>query len=174
LIFSRALTGRWTLFKLQCPSFLSPEAGTAPTSRVSSACKPDRSGTHCVHMCGASQEVRELAKIIADWSASAPDFTFYFFGSRVRGDHRSDSDVDLYCKTPPNPSHESTTWWTNQNCVEEFESLRKALSGLIKWLEAHAPLLSQVKQGKVAHRDRNVVCVWLPPKPDVMSVVTSA
>jgi predicted nucleotidyltransferase len=60
-------------------------------------------------MCSASQEVRELAKIIADWSASAPDFTFYLFGSRVRGDHLSDSDVDLHRSFPSNPNHQSTT-----------------------------------------------------------------
>jgi predicted nucleotidyltransferase len=118
-------------------------------------------------MCSASQEVQDLAKIIADWSAPAPDFTFYLFGSRVRGDHRRDSDVDLHYVLPPNPTHESTTWWTNQNCVEDFNSLRKALPGPIRWLERHAPLRSQVEQGKVVHRDRNVVCIWIRPKADV-------
>ena len=53
-------------------------------------------------MCSASQEVLDLAKIIADWSASAPNFTFYVFGSRVRGDNRPDSDVDLHYRLPPN------------------------------------------------------------------------
>ena len=115
-------------------------------------------------MCSASQEVRELAKIIADWSASAPDFTFYLFGSRVRGDHRSDSDVDLHRTFPSNPNHQSTTWWTNQSSVEDFDSIRKVLPGPIKWLDLHAPFRSQVEQAKVVHCDRNVVCVWLPPK----------
>lgn len=64
--------------------------------------------------------------------------------------------------TDENPS---TTWWTNQNCVEDFASLRRVLPGPIKWLEQHAPLRPEVEQGKVVHRDRNVVCVWLPPKP---------
>ena len=87
------------------------------------------------------------------------------FGSRARGDNRPDSDVDLHCKLPPNPTYESTAWWTNQNCVEHFNSLQKALPGQIKWLEQHAPLRPEVENGKVVHRDRNVVCVWLPPKP---------
>lgn len=115
-------------------------------------------------MSGASEEVWNLAKIIADWSAPASDFTFYVFGSRVRGDHRPDSDVDLYCKVPSNPTRESASWWTKENCVENFNSLRQALPGPIKWLEQHAPLRAQVEQGKVVHRERNVVCIWLPPK----------
>jgi hypothetical protein len=106
-------------------------------------------------MCGASEEVRNLAKIIADWSAPASDFTFYV----------SDSDVDLYCKLPLNPTPKSTLWWTKQNCVENFNSLRLALPGPIKWLERHAPLCAQLEQGKVVPREGNVVCIWLPAKP---------
>ena len=108
-------------------------------------------------MCSASQKLQELAKIIADWSASAPDFTFYLFGSRVRGDHRSDSDVDLHYVLPPASVHASTAWWTNQNCVEDFASFRKVLPGPIKWLEQHAPLRAEVEQGKVVHRDDGYV-----------------
>jgi predicted nucleotidyltransferase len=110
-------------------------------------------------------EVRDLAKMIADWSAPASNFQFYLFGSLVRGDHGSDSDVDLHCVLPPNPTHEATMWWTNQNCVEDFASLRTVLPGPLKWLEQHAPLRPEVEQGKVVHRDRNVVCVWVQPKP---------
>ena len=116
-------------------------------------------------MCAALKEVRDLAKTVADWCAAAPDFTFYLFGSRVRGDHRSNSDVDLYCKLPSNPARKSVLWWTDQNCVEDFYSLRKELPGPVKWLEQRAPLCSEIEQGKVVHRDRNVVCVRLPAKP---------
>lgn len=114
-------------------------------------------------MCGVSPELRNLAKIIADWSAPASDFTLYVFGSRVRGSHHSNSDVDLYCKLPSKPTHKSTSWWTQQNS-ENFNSLQQVLPGPIKWLEGYAPLSAQVEQGKVVHHDRNVVCIWLPPK----------
>lgn len=114
-------------------------------------------------MCGASEQVRKLATIIADWSAPAPDFTFYVFGSRVRGDHRADSDIDLYCKLPVNPDPKSTLWWTSENCGN-FSSLQQALPGPIKWLERHSSVCTQVEQGKVVHRERNVVCIWLPAK----------
>jgi hypothetical protein len=110
------------------------------------------------------QEVRQLAKIIADWSAPAPDFKFYLFGSRVRGDHRPDSDVDLHFKLPPMPTHESTKWWTDQNTAN-WNSLRAALAWPLCWLEQFAAeMREQVEQGKIVHQDRNVLCVWLPPK----------
>jgi hypothetical protein len=69
--------------------------------------------------------------MIADWSAPAQDITFYLFGSRVRGDHRPNSDVDLHYVLPPNPTRETTLWWTYQNSVVDFASLRKALPGPI-------------------------------------------
>jgi predicted nucleotidyltransferase len=70
------------------------------------------------------------AKIIADWSAPASDFTFYVFGSRIRGSHHSNRDVDLYCKLPSKPTHKSTSWWTKQNS-ENFNSLQQVLPGLL-------------------------------------------
>jgi hypothetical protein len=115
-------------------------------------------------VCTVSQEVRDLAKMIADWSSPAPDFTFYLFGSRVRGDYRPDSDVDLHYKLPLNPTHESTIWWTDQSGAD-WALLRAMLPGPLCWLEQHAPMVPGVGQGKVVYCDRNVKCVWLPPKP---------
>ena len=44
----------------------------------------------------ATQELKELAKAIAEWASSAPlTVSIFVFGSRVRGDHSPDSDVDL-------------------------------------------------------------------------------
>ena len=43
----------------------------------------------------APHELRDLAAVLADWTAAAPAATLYLFGSRVRGDYRPDSDVDV-------------------------------------------------------------------------------
>jgi predicted nucleotidyltransferase len=41
-------------------------------------------------------ELVALAEILADWVEPAPSVpAVYLFGSRVRGDHRHDSDVDV-------------------------------------------------------------------------------
>jgi predicted nucleotidyltransferase len=39
--------------------------------------------------------LQELAARMADWAHTHSVFTIYLFGSRVRGDHRPDSDLDV-------------------------------------------------------------------------------
>jgi Nucleotidyltransferase domain len=63
----------------------------------------------------STQEIFSLARIIADWATAAPSFKFYVYGSRIRGDHRADSDVDICVMVPARPQHEETVWWTNEN-----------------------------------------------------------
>jgi predicted nucleotidyltransferase len=49
--------------------------------------------------------------ILAEWAADAP-VTVYLFGSRARGDHRPDTDVDLYIQyqdTKRKPATNGTT-----------------------------------------------------------------
>jgi predicted nucleotidyltransferase len=41
-----------------------------------------------------SNDLKDLARLLADWAAPASGVTVYLFGSRVRGDHKADSDVD--------------------------------------------------------------------------------
>ena len=47
----------------------------------------------------------ELAGIVADWADGCPGVERVFlFGSRVRGDHRPDSDLDLAIEPSTHPS----------------------------------------------------------------------
>jgi predicted nucleotidyltransferase len=45
-------------------------------------------------MIKVNDEVKQLARTLADWAADK-SVTVFLFGSRVRGDHRPDSDVDV-------------------------------------------------------------------------------
>jgi predicted nucleotidyltransferase len=57
-------------------------------------------------------ELRALASIFAIWGGEAPDIpTVYIFGSRVRGDHRPDSDVDVRLYLNEWRGDEETSWW---------------------------------------------------------------
>jgi predicted nucleotidyltransferase len=112
-------------------------------------------------MSKVNDDLRQLARTLADWAADK-SVTVYLFGSRVRGDHRPDSDVDIFFQQGK-ATREAAVWWTVQNS-EDFASLRARLPGKLKVLEAHAPLVSSVLEGKVIYRDGNVVCVLLPPK----------
>jgi predicted nucleotidyltransferase len=44
---------------------------------------------------GGRGVLKALAETLARWLEPAGGFVAYVFGSRVRGDHRPDSDVDV-------------------------------------------------------------------------------
>src|SRR5258708_1679975 len=109
----------------------------------------------------ASADLVDLVRKIADWADHS--MTIYVFGSRVRGDHRADSDVDMHYVFPARPTREFTLWWTEQN-AQSFAELRKVLPGLPQFLERNDPLDREIEGGIVVYRDRNVVCISRPPK----------
>ena len=108
-----------------------------------------------------NDHLKQLARTLADWAANK-SVTVFLFGSRVRGDHRTDSDVDIFIQRR-NVTHETAVWWTVQNS-EDFASLKARLPGPLKILDDNAPIVPSVINGEVVYRDRNVVCVSLPPK----------
>ena len=112
-------------------------------------------------MTNVDNHLKQLARIVADWAADKP-ITVFLFGSRVRGDHRSDSDVDVFVQFGE-MTQGTAVWWTEQNS-EDFAGLKARLPGTLKILDANAPLAPSVMKSKVVHRDRNVVCVLLPRK----------
>jgi predicted nucleotidyltransferase len=108
------------------------------------------------------KEGKRVANILADWSAGQT-ITIYFFGSRVRGDHRADSDVHIYVDWNL-PSSETAQWWTDENATD-FETLKAHLPGPLKILERADPIGQSVKTAEVVHQEGNVICVWRAPKP---------
>jgi Nucleotidyltransferase domain len=116
--------------------------------------------------------LEELARILADWSASAPSATIYLFGSRVRADHRPDSDVDIYIhyQFPPGGDSATVEWHMRQQ-ETSFADLLPLLPGPLGET-GHSTLdamdkktVALVMSGKMIYEDRNVRCVSLPPKP---------
>jgi predicted nucleotidyltransferase len=70
-------------------------------------------------------ELRQLAEVIAEWCEPVTGLEHvYLFGSRVRGDHRPDSDVDLriFMEEWRRPDTAAVNWWTRQN-ESGFEEL---------------------------------------------------
>lgn len=114
-------------------------------------------------------DLRDLALAFARW-AEGKNVRIYLFGSRVRGDHRPDSDVDAYVDlTLPNMDHDTVVWWTRQQ-ETAFADLLPMLPGPLGDT-GHAMLdpqdqatVSNIMNGRVVHTVRNVLCVWLPPK----------
>jgi predicted nucleotidyltransferase len=114
--------------------------------------------------------LKSLATILADWVDAAPGIpVVYLFGSRVRGDHRSDSDVDVRLYVDRwSADSETTRWWTEQN-NSDFAALKAKLPGPLaihreKVDEADAAVMAGAENPMLVVR--KVVCVWIPPKPN--------
>jgi predicted nucleotidyltransferase len=119
----------------------------------------------------AHRELRALAEILAEWIEAAPGIqAIYLFGSRVRGDHRPDSDVDvrLYLREW-NPCEATMQWWADQN-ASDFQAVKALLPGpLAIHRETDDAADAEIRKGMVAPVlvvDR-VVCVWTRPMPKI-------
>jgi hypothetical protein len=114
-------------------------------------------------------ELVALAQILDDWIAPALSVpAIYLFGSRVRGDHRPDSDVDvrLFLNEWKALDAPSLRWWEEQNKTD-FDVVKARLPG---------PLAIHREQSDEADPDirkgiatpvlvvGRVVCVWTPPR----------
>ena len=116
-----------------------------------------------------SSDLVALAKVIADWADAWPGLTrVVVFGSRVRGDHRPDSDVDVQIdpKAHVDPTDAGLETWRTLNW-ESFRSLEDVLPGPLaihRDPDAIWPLLQEAAR-EPFHTDRKCICVWLPPKP---------
>ena len=66
------------------------------------------------------RELKSIAEIIDHWVQTVPGLReVYLFGSRVRGDHRPDSDIDLRIFVDELELDAQTmAWWTHQNQTE--------------------------------------------------------
>ena len=100
---------------------------------------------------------------IARWAEPAVGFTFYVFGSRVRGAHRADSDVDLYVKKG-GFDDATVRWWCDQN-ASDFAALKGVLPGRLEIVEEPVSLISAIQDAPPYRTMANVIAVLLPPKP---------
>ena len=115
-------------------------------------------------------ELRALAETLADWIEPATGIpALYLFGSRVRGDHRADSDVDVRLFLDEwNVSDAGTVrWWTEQN-AEDFVEIKSRLPGpLAIHRESKDAADNDIRAGSKSPvlMVRRVICVWTPPRP---------
>ena len=121
-----------------------------------------------------NDELQALAEILAEWVAPAPGvLNVYLFGSRVRGNHKPDSDVDVRVYPEEwlhDASRRTVQWWDEQNQTE-FADLQKRLPGRLhlgRERRDHGHTVDELimaarRAPVLAHR--NVSCLWTPPKP---------
>ncbi len=110
----------------------------------------------------SSDHLVELARILAEWVEPASNTTIYLFGSRVRGDYRLESDVDVVISVGADQA--DMAWWIAVN-ADDFKSINEKLPGPLQILESDDPITREVRTAPVVLRDRQVICVWREPKP---------
>lgn len=113
-------------------------------------------------------ELETLAETLARWVDDVPGVpAVYLFGSRVRGDHRPDSDVDLRLFLNEwSPVEATLTWWQEQNRTD-FAAFKARLPGpLSLHREQSDDVDNKIREGSrnpVLVR-RKVICVWTAPR----------
>lgn len=117
-----------------------------------------------------SNDLRRLAGILADWAAPAREATIYVFGSRVRGDCRPDSDLDIHVDWR-HPTREDMDWWQTNN-DEDFLTLRTHLGLRLEILDPRDDLRNTIVLAPVVYVDRNVRCVWYARRQPTSAVLT--
>ena len=111
-----------------------------------------------------STELDQLVSILANWAGPATSATVYLYGSRVRGEHKPKSDVDIAIDFGSPPDDETVDWWSFNNS-NEFKDINAKLPGALQVLEHDDTVFqSKVRSGPIVHRRGNVVCVWLRGK----------
>jgi predicted nucleotidyltransferase len=108
-------------------------------------------------------ELQELMNILAEWAAGAP-ITIYVYGSRVRGDHRPDSDVDLYAEYIDGQKDAGDEWYEGQRAAD-YAELRKHLPWPFPQVMPPfgAPHPKLFPHCEVARKE-NVIALHTPPK----------
>jgi predicted nucleotidyltransferase len=108
-----------------------------------------------------------LAKTLADW---ADEFsvieTVFLFGSRVRGDHRPDSDVDVRIIFTQELATDGMRLWDQENC-SDFAVLKGSLPGplaLHQDSDDAALEAIQIAAKCPIFVDRKVLCVATPQR----------
>jgi predicted nucleotidyltransferase len=106
-----------------------------------------------------------LAGVIAQWASEVQNVRVYLYGSRVRGDHELDSDIDL-CVAFPKRDPAVMAWW-ELNQLTRFALLELKLGKRVRARSPDDPVGERVRQAaldpdRVIHQDRNVTCVWMP------------
>jgi predicted nucleotidyltransferase len=103
-----------------------------------------------------TRQLEEMAGAIADWAAGAPlTVSIFVFGSRVRGDHGPNDDVDL--SIDYGGSSDEIAAWRAHNEKTDYAALRNVLPGQLKL----APFIAR---GSLVHWNRNVYCLWQAPR----------
>lgn len=118
-------------------------------------------------MIDPNSELQALVDILAEWAGPVPRWKIYLFGSRVRGDHRQDSDVDIAVDWGNSgQDDQAVEWWLDENDSTDFKEINAKLPGRLHIIRPDDDPVwhDRVKSGPVVYQKGNIYCVLLPAK----------
>lgn len=119
-----------------------------------------------IKLTSKSNALEALMQILADW-AGLPDVTVYLYGSRVRGDNRPDSDVDVHLRFNSPWSTDFVSWWASENS-DQFMTINETLPGQLHILddvtEFEKTLRASLEASVPIHTYRNIRAISSPMK----------
>ena len=116
--------------------------------------------------------------MLATWADKLPLKTVYVYGSRVRGDYTPDSDLDVAWDLMPMSEklpNGAAGEWTTQHQTDFAAikaAVRSALGVRLEFSDAQDEALLQrirVATSEPVLAVRKVVCVYLPPRVDLIT-----
>lgn len=115
-----------------------------------------------------NKSLKKLASIVAEWAKPFPILeTVYIFGSRVRGDHHAESDLDIALDFDISKGSSEITPFDEEE-QSECAGLKALLPSGIK-LSVHKfpddKAWPAIRAGECVLRKGKVRCVFTPPWP---------
>lgn len=112
-----------------------------------------------------SNNFKEIAAKIDHWAQQNSFIEcVYFFGSRVRGDHKEGSDIDI--SIDPDFSCDNAAYWADWKCDPHYGGLQETLPGELDLLCRDAVSYSAIRQddAQVVYQIGKVICIHLAPR----------
>lgn len=105
--------------------------------------------------------LEDLVEELLPWASLMPTIRFYIYGSRVRGDHRPDSDVDVYFDTSYAALKDRLELQI-QETDDHFRLPQKYRRRIWNQSKRHPELCDRIRSAPVKYQKGNILCVYLP------------
>lgn len=118
-------------------------------------------------------ELKEIGKIIAAWALHVPEIaTVYLYGSRVKGTHREDSDLDIAIEfdqriiAAAENAEGMTTWFLKRREWQKQLQNRLPMEVQLEWLHPEKTKIVATgiaEASRVVYKKQRGRCLPAPP-----------
>jgi predicted nucleotidyltransferase len=106
--------------------------------------------------------LEDLVDDLLCWTRKMPTVTFYIYGSRVRGDHHRESDVDICFDVEQARAHDTIELQIQELEEDGFDLPERYRCRVWDQSKHWTELRERIFSAPVKYRKGNIVCVELP------------